>query len=1021
MRYQAVGVHGAPVTRAALAELLVQLRRAAVDGIVPESAFAAQVQKLGLGDAERERLRAELARLGVPVQESVVHTDTDSPDVEKVARIRGENVFPRVERVRGLLTRYLDADGYVTPQVVDGVIRLAGLTGREAAQLQAEVRVRHVDTAEERPAPAEPSPVRDVADGGASEQDAVPRADDFATAVAAALSVLGVDRVQRRPESRLLGAEAEVGLAVLLRGGADHVGQEPTDTELSALPSGDIRIRARDCLVLHNLRLVHSLVRPYLEQGLDYDDLVQHGALGLMRAARKFDPTMGNKFSTYATWWVRQSITRAIADEGALIRIPVHMHEQMRKVAAAERALAAQGRAAGAADVAVHCDMSVRKVEEVRKLSRRTDSLDRVISDGATLGDLLGEVNALPSVEHGVLNMLLMDDVMAVVGTFDERSARVLVRRLGLDGDEPSTLDELGREFSVTRERIRQVESKTLPVFRQRLRTAGLVSAFRASDGQGADEDGGQGRPMKRRARGKAPGTAVVAEPRPAAERESRKEALPLPVPDQEPSSRTEEETAVVESGEHEGEQVLDAPGARTPAVPAQLSDALSQPGVVVQSPPPVAEPGMPRSVRYTADWDKALRLAATFEGGIDWLAEYALLALGHSQLTVILGPAAATAVVGAVRERATPDQQVLAALEVLQRVFDILRKAGYRPEDFFERPAEALVGVTPRTYLARKPLVNTESRLALRDALREFAAEMPSRKPAAPSSTEPAEDAHGRSVSVRPPDDDRVTEPAAASDDARSAVPVPGPATDEEGQPVQIEEDTEEKPAPQRAAFEEELARLRAEADLHLAEVRRDHDVRIARMRDEHERRLTEERQAADARVAAASAESARQLDVLEEALLRRVDTSLMRRERSVRAQYDEHLTRLREEHRALLQEAVRRAEHAEERAQYADFYRQRAGEADRRLREYRENTEARIADLEARLRQAESVLAERDHALQAARQQAQAAEQRAAQHVAQTERNAWARINELQEQLAAERAGGDPRTSLRERWRRS
>ncbi|MEU6071224.1 sigma-70 family RNA polymerase sigma factor [Streptomyces sp. NPDC047082] len=443
--HQAVGVQGAPVTRAALAELLVQLRRAAVDDIVPESAFVAHVQKLGLGDAERERLRAELARLGVPVQKTMMHTDADSPDVEKVARIRGENVFDRVERVRGLLTRYADADGYVTPRVVDGVIRLAGLTGREAAQLRAEVRVRGADTTADRLAPAEPSPVQGEAEGASSKQETSPHSDDSAAAVAAALSVMRVDRVQRRPESRLLSAEAEVGLAVLLRGGADHVGQEPTDAELSALPSGDIRIQARDCLVLHNLRLVHSLVRHYLEQGLDYEDLVQHGALGLMRAARKFDPTMGNKFSTYAAWWIRQSITRAIADEGALIRVPVHMHEQMRKVAAAERALAAQGRAVGAADVAVHCDMSVRKVEEIRKLSRRTDSLDRVISDGATLGDLLGEVHALPSVEHGVLDTLLMDDVMAVVDTFNERSARVLVRRLSLDGDEPSTLERGGR------------------------------------------------------------------------------------------------------------------------------------------------------------------------------------------------------------------------------------------------------------------------------------------------------------------------------------------------------------------------------------------------------------------------------------------------------------------------------------------------------------------------------------------------------------------------------------------------
>ncbi|WP_316755395.1 sigma-70 family RNA polymerase sigma factor [Streptomyces herbicida] len=917
-------------------------------------------------------------------------------------------MFGRVEQVRELLTRYADDDGHVARRAVDGVVRLAGLTAREAAQVWAEARVRGADTTASQPAPAEPPPGQDAADGVSPNQEASSRSDDFTAAVAAALSVLRVDRVQRRPDSRLLSAEAEVGLAVLLRGGADGVAQEPTDADLSTLPPGDIRIQARDCLVLHNLRLVHSLVRHHMEQGLDYDDLVQHGVLGLLRAARKFDPTMGNKFSTYATWWVRQSITRGIADEGALIRVPVHMHEQIRKVALAERTLYGQGKPAGVVDVAVFCDMTVEKVEAARRLSPRTDSLDRVIGDGATLGDFVGEANALPSVETGVLNTFLMADVLAVVDTFSERSARVLVRRLGLDGDAPSTLDELGREFGVTRERIRQVESKARSAFRLRLRMAGIIGAYRSDDGHWVDVGGEQRRSPKRRARGMGPSSAAVTE-RPDVEPAVRTETLPVPTPDQELPSTTGEETAVADgSGSREREDTLDVLAGRTSPATAQLSDEPSPSAIAVVSPPPAVESDVLRSVRYTADWDKALRLAATFEGGIDWLAEYALLALGHSQLTVMLGPSAAADVVRAVRERRTPDQQVLSALEVLQRVFDTLRKTAYRPEDFFERPAEALVGVTPRTYLARKPLVNTESRLAVRDALREFAAQMPSRKPTAESSTGTAEKAHGRSAS---PSDDLAAEPDPASDDARSSVPVP--AADEELQPVRIAADVDEKPAPQRAGSEEELALPRAEADLRLAEVRRDHEARIVRVRDEHQQRLAAEREAADARVAAAEAETERQLDALEVALLRRVDTSLVRRERSVRAECDERLVQLGEEHRAALQEAVRRGEHA-------DFYRQRAGEADRRLRQYREDTEARIADLEARLRRAESLLAERDQALQAARQQVEAAEQRAAEHIARTEHNAWARITELQEQLAAEQADSSTRTSLRDRWRR-
>ncbi|MEU1176862.1 sigma-70 family RNA polymerase sigma factor [Streptomyces sp. NPDC005820] len=979
---------------------------------------------------------------------------------------------------------------------LDGVIRLAGLNAREAAELREGAKVKAVDGRADTPAPSVAPPV--PGGGAASDpEDAEagpgPDAGAYAGAVAAALSVLGVDRVQRRPENRILAAEAEVGLAVLLRGGADRVTREPEEAELVALPRDDLRIRARDCLVLHNQRLVHSLVRGYLEQGLDYEDLFQHGVLGLLRAARKFDPSMGNKFSTYATWWVRQSVTRAIADEGALIRVPVHMHEQMRKVAAAERTLAAQGRAARAVDVAVHCDMSVQKVEEIRKLSRRTDSLDRVIGDGATLGDFVGEAKALPSVEHGVLNTLVLEAVMAVVDTFSERDARVLVRRLGLDGDEPSTLDELGREFGVTRERIRQVEGKALPAFRERLRRAGIPGADGDGDGREAGVDGGEGRSANRRARGErsAAGAAAVGDPRRDEKPQAQPDALPPLTLDEEPSPPpeepsppfeeplpgTEEETeaAEEETGAAEESGGRDAPdplaesaasahatpstptpsAPTTSSAPAGSSSEASLPEAAPRSDEPSAASDAPQPVQYTADWDKAVRMSATFDGAIDWLAGYALLALGHSQLSVLLGPSAAADVVRAAREGQAPDQQVLAALEVLQRVFDSVKEAGLRPEDFFERRTEALVGVTPRTYLARRPLVNTESRIAVRDALREFAAAMERRKKAAEPSTVTAEEPANANGSSPSPSDDVPVRQAPVLD----RVP---PSEDEK-----------------------QSAQHSAAADRPLADLRHAYEAQIARMRQEHQERLTEERQAADDRVATAEAETERQLDTLEETLLRRVDTALLRRQRHLRGQAEERLAQLREEHREAQRvtaeraeraaqetlsatrrasrdeqqvavarlradqaeqraaeadqravEADRRATLAEERAaeierrageteQRAARAEQRGYEGDRRLRRYREETEARIEELEERLRLAGAELSRRDRDLGAARQEAaaqvQAAEQWAAQRLAQAEHDARARITELQEQLAAEQEAAAGRASFRDRWRRS
>ncbi|WP_426567984.1 sigma-70 family RNA polymerase sigma factor [Streptomyces canus] len=734
---------GSSALRAALGALLTQLRSAAVDGVVPERVFAESVRNLALGDAERERLRHELARLGLPVRELHVHTGGDRRDGEKVAQNYGESVFPRLSPVRHLLARYADADGYVTSRVVDGVVRLAGLSAGEAVQLRAETLVRDPEgeqragdgeetretetpTAEEAAGDPENSAVGDPEDAEVDGPDleeppagAVVQGD-LAESVAAAHTVLDTDRRVRNPGGRLLSAQAEVGLAVLVRGGPDRIAQEPSEDELKALPSDNLRIRARDCLVLHNQRLVHALVRPHLEQGLDYEDLLQHGFLGLLRAARKFDPAKGFKFSTYATWWIRQAMTRAIADEGALIRIPVHMHEQMRKVVRAERALAEEGRRPTDADVAVHCDMTLQKVQEIRRLTRRTDSLDRVIGDGATLSDFVGETHILPPVETQVVGALYVEDVLAVVDTFTEREARILVRRLGLDGDEPSTLDELGREFGVTRERIRQIEGKARPALRVRLREAGLVGLDAACEkAERAAEHAAEAKRAARIARAThAARTARVrlALRRMRAERLARaaeqqaEETGAVPIADAAPEhvvpTNAQEEVRVETADEADGDATVEADG--NAAVETDEADAGATPKAVV------------------ADWARARRLAAAPVEHLWWLADYVRAALGDDGLTALLGRPAADAVVRDAYACGYLSREVLTALEVLRRVFDVLVAAGRRPGDFFDRPAEALVGATPRDYLERRPLVNRESRLAVRDALREFLADAP-------------------------------------------------------------------------------------------------------------------------------------------------------------------------------------------------------------------------------------------------------------------------------------------------------
>jgi RNA polymerase primary sigma factor len=359
------------------------------------------------------------------------------------ALLGDETAIAELEELRVLILEGQER-GYLTFAEIEACLEEADVTKEQVQELRAFLDESGIDVVESEGTPAK----SDSSSVEPAAQEPSERRADQAKKVEVDLTVepsLDSLRLYLRAIGRvnLLTAEQEVTLA-------------------RRIERGDMA--AKQQMIEANLRLVVSIAKSYLGRGLTFLDLIQEGSMGLIRAVEKFDYRRGYKFSTYATWWIRQAVTRAIADKGRTIRIPVHMVEKLNKVVHVERQLVQQlGREPTPEEIAIELETTVREVRDVLRMAQQPVSLEKPIGEeeDSELGDFVEDQTAESPFELAAEH-LRRENLRRALATLPVREREVIEMRFGLTGERPYTLEEVGRAFNVTRERIRQIENHTL-------------------------------------------------------------------------------------------------------------------------------------------------------------------------------------------------------------------------------------------------------------------------------------------------------------------------------------------------------------------------------------------------------------------------------------------------------------------------------------------------------------------------------------------------------------------------------